>query len=210
MGVQKTKRQKLLAKSKNKRSKQANIGEKTLADRLSLPVKKGVKKGAVQGQKDGFRVINGKLVSASDVGLLLREIQSKNAPKKAKFANRERKPFEVEDSNRKQQVTKSSRPAPKPYGSSLYVSLSSQRAAEFLRIRNLPIGTDSQALIVFVEKLSPAKVLKMNLVDLPSGSGIAELWFEKSSVSLLRTIQRKVDRANVDGRVVFAEIASTS
>lgn len=181
---------------------------KSLLERIGVPKNTRDTKVGKTPASNGLRVVNGKLLHANDVGVLLRDAANRTS-KKPTTVFRERKPNKDlrQRTMKKLQVSRP-RPAPQPYGKNLYISLKSSATNEFLRIRNLPLGSNSQELTKIVENISHSKLSKINVIDLPSGSVTAEVWFSKSNSHMLSDVQKRLNRANVDGRVVFAEVAS--
>lgn len=216
MAVKRSARDKSHAKQQNSRGKsgQNNFKGKSLLERLALPY--DTKKHAnarASSEKPGLRVVDGKLLSANDVGVLLRDAAKRTDAKKKPMKPRQGLKTTVRRTERvvrRREPARASVPVPKPYGKDLYLSVSGHSSdARFLRIRNLPLGSNSQVLTTLVENVTGAKVSKSSLVDLPSGSVTAELWLGNANNKLLADVRRQLDGANVDGRVVSVEISST-
>ncbi|SCV02888.1 LAME_0H06018g1_1 [Lachancea meyersii CBS 8951] len=207
---------------------------KTLLERLGMAkkVEKGNRNNNSGSIKDvGLRVVNGRLVSANDVGVLLREAAARTEPahKNAKRAQQNGKSVRlvnartvkqrtsatgtvtrVESSVQRREMARSrDRAAVQPYGKDLYLTVNTAAQMRFLRLRNLPLGSDSQSLAEAVEKIAGVAVQKTSIIDLPSGSVTAELWLQSSDARVLSEAQKRLDRANVNNRVISAEICST-
>ncbi|SCU87784.1 LAFA_0E08790g1_1 [Lachancea sp. 'fantastica'] len=194
-------------------------GGKTLLERIQMSRKVDNSKGRSKSPKDvGLRVVGGRLVSADDVGVLLREAAARTtpAPKAAKRTAR-KNGGNIVHNNKRVETTVQRREAARsrdrarvqPYGKDLYLTVNTSSESRFLRLRNLPLGSDSQSLAQAVERIAGVAVQKTSIVDLPSGSVTAELWLQSSDGRVLVEAQKRLDRANVNNRVISAEIVSS-
>ncbi|CEP61834.1 uncharacterized protein LALA0_S04e01772g [Lachancea lanzarotensis] len=207
-------------KPQSARKNQTN-GSKTLLERMQMSRKvDNVKKGSKSAKEVGLRVVAGRLVSANDVGVLLREAAARTTPvhknlKKGVKRNEKNglnsgagKRLETK-LQRRETARNRERAHVQPYGKDLYLTVNTSSEVRFLRLRNLPLGSDSLSLTQAVEKIAGVAVQKTSVVDLPSGSVTAELWLQSSDDRALVEAQKRLDRANVNNRVISAEIVSS-
>lgn len=200
-----------------KKTSQNKYEGKSLLERMSLPnAGRNHKKTETGNSAVGLRVVNGKLLSANDVGVLLRDAEKRTNSRRS--AGPKQRPVKktITSTRRTERTITRREPArgkmatPKPYGKDLYLSVSGGKIdSGFLRIRNLPLGSNSQVLEDLVENLTGVKISRSSLVDLPSGSVTAELWLSNADRRLLADVRSRLDGANVDGRVIFAEVSTT-
>ncbi|AAS53431.1 AFR060Cp [Eremothecium gossypii ATCC 10895] len=151
----------------------------------------------------GLRVINGKLVRADDVGAQLREFNRAHAGTGRRARRARRVPRET------RAVFSSSNYDDGAGRRRLVVSLRS--GAQFLTIRNLPIGSRPERLKQVIEAQGLGRVAHLQTLDLASGSAVAEV--HVAGADGVRTLQQLVQRfhgAEIDGRRVTAEISSIS
>ncbi|AGO13207.1 AaceriAFR060Cp [[Ashbya] aceris (nom. inval.)] len=155
----------------------------------------------------GLRVINGKLVSADDVGAQLREFNRAHAGAASRRPRRARR------------VAREVRETRAVFSSSNYddgagrrrLVVSLRSGAQFLTIRNLPIGSRPERLKQVIEAQGLGRVAHLQTLDLASGSAVAEV--HVAGADGARTLQQLVQRfhgAEIDGRRVTAEISSIS
>lgn len=78
---------------------------------------------------------------------------------------------------------------------------------KFLRIKNLAYATSAED-IALVFKQHKRQVVSARVKDLPTGSTVAEVTFQNEND--LKIAQRLFDGTTADGRVLSAEIATTS
>ncbi|SCU85561.1 LADA_0D08262g1_1 [Lachancea dasiensis] len=221
------------SKKVNDRSKTAKnqFQGKSLLERMGIsqkPMKSN--KDSVNSKNMGLRVVDGRLVDANDVGALLRDAaartESRNGSTKQSHKRGNNGQMvraqstkgrltttkngrRVEKTVQRREVARSrDQAAVKPYGKDLYLSLSTSPETRFLRLRNLPLGSDSNSLARTVEQIAGVAVQKTSIIDLPSGSVTAEIWLQSSDSSILAKTQKRLHHANVDNRVISAEIAS--
>ncbi|SCU96028.1 LANO_0E12222g1_1 [Lachancea nothofagi CBS 11611] len=224
------------SKKRNGREKAAKnqfLG-KSLVERLGiLKTSEKPRNNSRKSSNVGLRVVDGRLLHANDVGVLLREAAARTeshngetrGQKSIRMAKAKlHKPFakdapltttigtgkRVEKIVRRRETARNrDQTALQPYGKDLYLSVGTTPDSRFLRLRNLPLGSDSSSLTRIVEKVAGVVVQRASIMDLPSGSVTAELWLQNSDTQALNEAQRRLDRANVNNRVISAEIASS-
>lgn len=184
---------------------------KSLLERVGFANGKGIRPSTKPKTPDNsLRVVNGKLLCANDVGVLLRDAAKKTGtppPKKSKV-----RAGRVNEKRRALAITRGADPKRplKPYGNNLVISMKKAASSNFLRLRNLPLGTNSEDLKATVEQISQMVVNKVKLVDLPSGSVTAELWLQTAVGDDLEKVRTQFHNAEVDGRRISVEVASSS
>lgn len=150
--------------------------------------------------REGFKTVDGKLVSANDVGVLLRETSSKIESQKT-FKSSKRKPY-----NNKPGFAK---PKGRPSGGNrLVVHTNSDASDKLLVFYNLAVGVNQDSLKTVLQKLSHARIGKVRVRDLPSGSASANVWLVNPTVEELERVKKLFDGALVDGRTIRVTIAS--
>lgn len=175
----------------NRKSHRRNNGGKKLIDRIT----------PVDGSKpnrpptnEGFRSVNGRLVSANDVGVLLRETSSKLDAKK-----RRKLPKGKPHKN----VPAASRSKGKPArGNQLVIHMNSDASDKLLVFYNLALGVNQDSLKTVLQKLSHARIAKVRVRDLPSGSATANVWLVRPTIEELERVKKVFDGALVDGRTI--------
>lgn len=85
--------------------------------------------------------------------------------------------------------------------SKLVISL--KDSAKCLKIRNLPVGTNHSDLKRVLQQMGNCRVNSLKVFDLPSGSSYAEVF---ASMADLKTLHKKFNHAEVDGRRILTEI----
>lgn len=167
--------------------------------------------------KRGFTVVNGKLVSADDVGVLLRQATSRvesrklsqvknsrgprnNSPKnglkqKDDLSNRNSKPQKGEKNKiRKWSTLKEER--------QLVISTNSDVSDRVLLFKNLALGVNQESLKAVLQQLSSARISRVRVKDLPSGSATANVWLSNPNIQELERVRKLFDGALVDGRTI--------
>ncbi|GAV50821.1 hypothetical protein ZYGR_0Z02440 [Zygosaccharomyces rouxii] len=174
----------------NKSHRRHNSGKK-LVDRIT-PV--GESKPERPLPKEGFKTVNGRLVSANDVGVLLREASSKLEAKK-KRKSPKGKPHKTGPAP--------SRPKGKTSkGNPLVIHTNSDASDKLLVFYNLALGVNQDSLKTVLQKLSHTRIAKVRVRDLPSGSATANVWLVKRTTEELERVRKLFDGALVDGRTI--------
>ncbi|CDF91968.1 uncharacterized protein ZBAI_02937 [Zygosaccharomyces bailii ISA1307] len=162
---------------------------KKLIDRI-VPVGRSLPKR--EPAKEGFKVVNGRLVGANDVGALLREASST-------VENRKRRNRNAIGNSRDPSPNKSK---DKKKGKRLVISTHSEATNKLLVLQNLALGVNQESLKIILQKLSHARISKVRVKDLPSGSATASVWLAHPTVQELERVRRLFDGALVDGRII--------
>lgn len=161
---------------------------KKLIDRI-VPVGRSPPKR--EPVKEGFKVVNGRLVGANDVGVLLREASST-------VENRKRRNLNTK-ANSRDPPNKSKG---KKKGKRLVISTNSEATNKLLVLQNLALGVNQESLKIILQKLSHTRISKVRVKDLPSGSATASVWLAHPTLQELERVRRLFDGALVDGRVI--------
>lgn len=208
-----------------KRGKEQGRG-KSLIGRIQPYKRQQTKKAEA---KEGFTVVNGRLVSANDVGVLLREATSvvearkslqnkgKNRNAKQRFANpiaRELDSDRVNTSrgrtSKPTQNIKAIRTTQRKNNNRLVISTNKDTPENLLLFNNLALGVNHESLKSVLEKLSSANIAKVRVKDLPSGSATANVWLARPSSEELERVRKLFDGALVDGRTIRVQTVPQS
>ncbi|AMD19371.1 HBR470Wp [Eremothecium sinecaudum] len=200
------------------------IGTATKGNKNNEPRKK-----ELEGASNALRFINGRFVSANDVGVQLREFNNnivgngnssnKKSLKKDAMMRRKliaqqhasipivppRTVFSSSNYDDKEDISKTKKRKAK----NLVISL--RNGSEFLGLRNLPVGVKKETLKKALEEHGTCRVSNIKVLDLPTGSATAEVHIvSESSGNELQRLVKQFHGAEIDGRVISADIRSTS
>lgn len=175
----------------NNKSHRRNKGGKKLIDRIT-PVD-GTKQNRPPVQ-EGFKTVNGKLVSADDIGVLLRETSSKLDAKKKRKAPKGKSHKNVFAPSRSKGKPATRNP--------LVFHTNSDASDKLLVFYNLALGVNQDSLKTVLQKLSHARISKVRVRDLPSGSATANVWLVRPTIEELERVKKLFDGALVDGRTI--------
>lgn len=151
-----------------------------------------------QPKREGFKVVNGRLVGENDVGALLREASSAVENRKRHNHNVHKKPLSPPNSS-KGKGKKRNR---------LVISTNGDAANKILVLQNLALGVNQESLKIILQKLSKTRIAKVRVKDLPSGSATASVWIAQPTLQELERVRRLFDGALVDGRTIRVVMVS--
>lgn len=191
-----------------------HINGKSLIGRIT-PVDR-VEANKKQERKEGYTVVNGKLVSTSDVGVLLRQatskvearkfVQSKKKNKLEKTGPKNGMKFKREESSSRYLQSKRDRGNIKNHSrkpeNTLVISTDSDVSNKVLLFQNLALGVNQESLKTVLQQLSDAHISKVRVRDLPSGSATANVWLINPNSQELERVRKLFDGALVDGRTI--------
>ncbi|GAV55612.1 hypothetical protein ZYGR_0AV02440 [Zygosaccharomyces rouxii] len=175
----------------NNKSHRRNNSGKKLIDRIT-PV--GRPKPERPPTQEGFKTVNGRLVSANDVGVLLREASSKLEAKK-----RRKSPKGKPHKNGPAPPESKAKPSK---SNPLVIHTNSDASDKLLVFYNLALGVNQDSLKTVLQKLSHARIAKVRVRDLPSGSATANVWLVRPTIEELERVRKLFDGALVDGRTI--------
>lgn len=179
--------------------------------------------------KEGFTVVNGKLVSANDVGVLLRQATSvvearkslqnkgKNRNATTRFNNTPARELGNDRVNanrgRTSKTTRNNNAIRTPQrknNNRLVISTNKDAPENLLLFNNLALGVNQESLKSVLQKLSSAHIARVRVKDLPSGSATANVWLARPSSEELERVRKIFDGALVDGRTIRVQTVSQS
>lgn len=160
--------------------------------------------------KQGYTVVNGKLVSSNDVGALLRQAATTVERRKGHSAKKGQITVTQKSTNVKKTVksrpTRPSRPSRpiKSHGApnNLVISTNEDVSRKLLVFSNLELGVNHDNLKSVLEELSNASIARVRVRDLPSGSSTANVWLSRPTAGELERVRKYFDGALVDGRTI--------
>lgn len=177
----------------------------------------------------GFTVVNGKLVKADDIGVLLRAagnsprdvVKGKREVKKSirsAKANSVKVPTKPKQSTSKAQKKMKSKPNvitptniptfPVGTGNTLVISTNTDASDKSLVLYNLTLGVNQRNLQKILENLANVSIKRVKVRDLPSGSATAHVWLKKATIEELERVRKLFHGALVDGRTIQVMISS--
>lgn len=159
-------------------------------------------------KKEGLSVVNGRLVSSNDVGVLLR--QASRTVEARKTSSGRRKAVKV--------TRKRAKPAPVVATTErngnrhnkLVISTNSDATDKLLLFNNLELGVNQESLKSVLEELSSASIARVRVRDLPSGSATANVWLARPTAEELERVRKFFDGALVDGRTIKVSTVADS
>lgn len=192
-----------MASGRGKRKQ--NLQGKSLFGRIKPnPIGKAQKSSA----KQGYNVVNGKLVSSDDVGALLR--QAATTVESRKSHNGKKRQVKITQRTVTMKRSAKSGPARRREANKLVISTNEDFARKLLVFSNLELGVNQENLKSVLEKLSNASIAKVRVRDLPSGSSTANVWLSRPNPGELERVRKFFDGALVDGRTIKVSTVSES
>ncbi|QLL32768.1 hypothetical protein HG536_0D02900 [Torulaspora globosa] len=190
------------------RQRQAKPG-KSLFGRIE-PNRIGSRKRS--NKKQGLSVVNGRLVSSNDVGVLLREA-SRTVEARKTPGGRRRAVKVTQGSTRKRAkpgpvITTTERNGNRH--NKLVISTSSDVTDKLLLFNNLELGVNQESLKSVLEELSNTSIARVRVRDLPSGSATANVWLARPTAEELERVRKFFDGALVDGRTIKVSTVADS
>lgn len=170
------------------------------------------KKSRRSSAKQGYTVVNGKLVSSNDVGALLRQATSTVEGRKAH--NGKKRQVKVTQKSVTVKRTVKSEPSRFSAGrrqpNNLVISTNEDLTRKLLVFNNLELGVNQDNLKSVLEELSNASIAKVRVRDLASGSSTANVWLSRPTAGELERVRKFFDGALVDGRTIKVSAVAES
>lgn len=204
--------------------KKSRASGKSLLERISFTQSKP--KG--YNGKEGYRVVNGRLVGENDVGALLRDaadtvrerklgrsLRNHDVNRRSKHNRRTNqitnpRTIEIGTGNisDKGKNTINIRRASRHKNRKLILTTNTNETKQFLVIQNLSPGVNQANLKDALERNGNIRITQLKVMDLATGSATANIYLHDSSQTELERIQKLFNSAEIDGRTVQIRIAS--
>lgn len=171
-------------------------------------------RGKKLNSKEGFTVVNGRLVSANDVGALLRQASSTVEARKSSKGQRKevkttQRRFTMKRLGNTSLSSNKQRAKRGAYQNNrLVISTNDDSSNKVLLFNNLELGVNHETLKNVLEDLSNASIARVRVTDLPSGSAMANVWLSRPNAEELERVRKFFDGALVDGRTI--KVSTTS
>lgn len=163
-------------------------------------------------KKEGLTVVNGRLVSCNDVGVLLRQASSTVEARRSSRGGRMalKKSVSLRKTREKQRSMATTTRRTGNQHNELVISTNNDTTDKILLFNNLELGVNQESLKSVLEELSNASIARVRVRDLASGSAMANVWLARPNVEELERVRKFFDGALVDGRTIKVSIVSDS
>ncbi|QLQ79643.1 hypothetical protein HG537_0C02900 [Torulaspora globosa] len=154
-----------------------------------------------RNKKEGLSVVNGRLVTTNDVGVLLRQ------------ASRTVEARKTSSGRRRGSIKNRTKPGPVITTSEknkLVISTNTDATDKLLLFNNLELGVNQESLKSVLEELSNTSIARVRVRDLPSGSATANVWLARPTAEELERVRKFFDGALVDGRTIKVSTVADS